>query len=144
MAKNNEAESSSINLLGAGTVVNGDIKTSGDFRIDGTLIGSINSKGRIIIGETGNVEGEIVCRNADISGIVKAKLIISELLKIKASAKINGEVKTNKLAIEPGAVFTGSCNMGETGVKNQKSPPKNETEKIKENIRKDTKGRTIK
>ncbi|MBE9480505.1 MAG: polymer-forming cytoskeletal protein [Bacteroidetes bacterium] len=132
MAKNNINETASRNLLGADTTVKGDIESNGDFRIDGTLIGSISSKGKVVVGSTGNVEGEIKCQNADISGKVKANVTVAELLSLKASAKFSGEVTTGKLAIEPGAKFSGSCNMGETKLSDNKFPLKNEGPKIKE------------
>jgi cytoskeletal protein CcmA (bactofilin family) len=111
MAKNFEQESPSINLVGAGTTIKGDVKSNGDIRIDGTLIGSVSSKGKLVVGTTGNIEGEIVCQNADFSGNIKASVTVSELLSMKATAKLNGDVITNKLAIEPGALFSGSCSM---------------------------------
>ena len=132
MAKNNINETASRNLLGADTTVKGDIESNGDFRIDGTLIGSISSKGKVVVGSTGNVEGEIKCQNADISGKVKANVTVAELLSLKVSAKLSGEVTTGKLAIEPGAKFSGSCNMGETKLSDNKFPLKNEGSKIKE------------
>jgi cytoskeletal protein CcmA (bactofilin family) len=111
MAKNFEQESPSINLVGAGTTIKGDVKSNGDIRIDGTLIGSVSSKGKLVVGATGNIEGEIVCQNADFSGNIKASVTVSELLSMKSTAKLNGDVITNKLAIEPGALFSGSCSM---------------------------------
>jgi cytoskeletal protein CcmA (bactofilin family) len=114
MAKNNSTENSStINFLGAGTFIIGDIKSNGDFRIDGNLKGSINSKGKVVVGTSGKIDGEIICQNADISGDITAKIVVHELLTLKASAKLNGDIFTNKLAIEPGAKFTGTCNMNE-------------------------------
>ena len=112
MAKNSNPDSQSVNLIGAGTTIEGDITTNGDMRIDGTLTGSINVKGKLVIGATGSVEGEIICQNADISGTIKGKIGVSELLSLKASAKLSGDIITNKIAIEPGAAFSGSCSMG--------------------------------
>ncbi|MCD4773441.1 MAG: polymer-forming cytoskeletal protein [Bacteroidales bacterium] len=112
MAKNNIVENQKVNLIENGTKIKGDIESNGDFRIDGTLIGSIKSKGKIVVGTTGSVEGDISCRNADISGKVKAQVNITELLSLKASADISGDIKTAKLSIEPGAKFSGTCNMG--------------------------------
>ena len=114
MAKSMNGEMQSVNMLGAGTTIKGDIQSNGDFRVDGTLVGSIQSKGKIVIGATGNVEGEVVCRNADISGKVKAQINVSELLTLKSTAKISGEITTSKLSIEPGAKFSGTCNMSES------------------------------
>jgi cytoskeletal protein CcmA (bactofilin family) len=103
---------SSINLIGAGTVVEGDIKSSGDIRIDGTVYGSIFTKARVVVGSTGVIEGNINSVNADISGNVKGKTNVSELLFLKSSAKVTGDIVTGKLVVEVGATFTGSCNMG--------------------------------
>lgn len=116
MAKTMNGEVQSVNMLGAGTTIKGDIQSNGDFRIDGTLLGSIHSKGKIVIGETGNVEGEVICRNADISGKVKAQITVSELLTLKATARLAGEITTSKLSIEPGAKFSGTCNMSESNM----------------------------
>lgn len=111
MAKNNESENTSINLIGVGTTITGDIESNGDIRIDGNLKGSLVTKGKVVIGETGSVTGEINCKNADISGKIDGKITVSELLALKLTAKIFGDIITNKLAIEPGAIFTGTCNM---------------------------------
>lgn len=133
MAKSINGEMQSVNMLGAGTTIKGDIQSNGDFRIDGTLIGSINSKGKIVIGTTGNVEGEVTCRNADISGKVKAQVTVSELLTLKATAKISGEIITSKLSIEPGAKFSGTCNMSESASGERvEKPALNETHKERE------------
>lgn len=114
MAKINGPESSpSINFLGNGTTIKGNIKSNGDFRIDGVLNGSINSKGKVVVGPSGRVEGEIVCQNADISGEIHVKIVVHELLTLKSTAILKGDIFTNKLAIDPGAKFTGSCNMND-------------------------------
>ena len=112
MAKNNISEAPSVNIIGAGTSIEGDITTNGDMRIDGSLTGTINVKGKLVVGTSGMVEGEIICQNADISGTIKGKIGIAELLSLKASSKLSGDIITNKISIEPGATFTGSCSMG--------------------------------
>lgn len=121
MVKNRENEVPSINLLGSGTIVKGEIKLIGDFRIDGTFIGTINCKGKVVVGPTGVIDGEIVCQNADFSGEIKATVKVSELLTLKESAKFSGDITTNKLAIEPGAKFSGTCIMDGSDAKT--TPP---------------------
>jgi cytoskeletal protein CcmA (bactofilin family) len=113
MAKINEPEfnANNINLVGLGTEINGDIKSSGDLRIDGILVGNLNVKGKVVVGETGKIKGELVCKNSDISGVVEGKITVEELLSLKSSARINGDIAVGKLAIEPGCKFTGYCNM---------------------------------
>ena len=112
MTKSQEADSSSINLLGAGTVITGEIKANGDIRIDGNLTGSVVSKGKVVIGPTGIVDGDVICQNADVSGKINGNITVAELLVLKQTSNLNGEIKTNKLSIEPGANFSGSCSMG--------------------------------
>lgn len=111
MARNNEVENS-INIIRGGTEINGDINCQGDIRIDGKLVGNLNSDGKVVVGENGVVEGNIRCANATISGGVKVNIIVNELLTLKSTANLVGEINTNKLQIEPGANFSGSCKMG--------------------------------
>ena len=133
MVKNKEEEVPSLNLLSAGTVVKGEIKLSGDFRLDGTFIGTINCKGKVVVGPTGSIEGEIICQNADFSGEVKATVKVAELLTLKETARYTGDITTNKLSIEPGAKFSGNCIMEGTGMKvNVPSPVKQDEFRPKE------------
>jgi cytoskeletal protein CcmA (bactofilin family) len=117
MVKTKETEVPSINLLGSGTTVKGEIRLNGDFRIDGTFIGSINCKGKVVVGPSGVIEGEIVCQNADFSGDIKATVKVAELLTLKESANFSGDITTGKLAIEPGAKFSGTCTMESSGTR---------------------------
>ncbi|MGE5425378.1 MAG: bactofilin family protein [Syntrophothermus sp.] len=118
MAKNKEVEVPSINLLGSGTIIKGDITLNGDFRIDGTFIGSVNCKGKVVVGPSGQINGDIVCQNADFSGLVEATVKVTELLTLKESARFAGDIVTGKLAIEPGAAFSGNCTMDTSGMRN--------------------------
>lgn len=111
MGKNTNYDTNSINTIGQGTIVTGDIVSDGDFRIVGTLKGTIQSKGKIVIGKTGLVEGDIFCKNADVSGKVKGSMKIDELLSLTATSVLEGEVSTGKISIEAGSVFTGQCHM---------------------------------
>ena len=112
MAKNQETEIPAINIIRQGTQITGDITCSGDIRIDGTLKGMLISEGKVVVGASGVIDGEVTCKNADVSGGINAKLVVKELLQLKVTANISGDINTNKLSIEPGANFTGTCNMG--------------------------------
>jgi cytoskeletal protein CcmA (bactofilin family) len=107
-----EIQNQSINIISEGTTIKGDVSASGDTRIDGTLLGNIEAKGRLVIGPQGKVEGEINCNNIEISGYIKGKIIVNELLNMKSSAKIDGDIVAGKLSVEPGSLFTGTCTMG--------------------------------
>ncbi len=121
MARNNEVESPAINIIRKGTEIKGDVTCSGDIRIDGTLKGTLVSQGKVVVGSNGLIDGEVTCKNADISGTIKAKLTVKELLQLKPTANILGDINANKLSIDPGASFTGSCNMGSVvkGIQNE-------------------------
>jgi cytoskeletal protein CcmA (bactofilin family) len=110
--KTSESTATSINLIGNGTTIIGDIKSNGDVRIDGTLKGNLSISGKLVVGPSGNIEGNNICQNADISGEIHGKVTVSELLSLKASAKVLGDIVTGKISIEPNATFTGTCNMG--------------------------------
>jgi cytoskeletal protein CcmA (bactofilin family) len=114
MAKFNEQDNTTINLISNGTDIIGDIKSNGDIRIDGSLTGNLNTKGKVVIGTTGKVKGEVICKNSEVAGILEGKITVGQLLNLKASSKINGEIATSKLSIEPGAVFSGNCKMSDT------------------------------
>jgi cytoskeletal protein CcmA (bactofilin family) len=134
MAKTITSETPTVNMIGKGTSIKGDVRSDGDFRIDGTLLGSIQSTGKIVVGASGSIEGEINCQNADVSGVVKATLKVKELLSLKATSKVFGDVYTGKLAIEPGAVFTGTCNMGDHAQHGPKPEIKDDPAREKEKI----------
>ena len=113
MAKVAEAENTNkINMIGVGTTIEGNISSNENIRFDGILIGNLSTKGKVFIGQTGKVTGEIRCKNCEVEGVIEGKVHIDELLSLRSMSKIYGEIKTSQLAIEPGAILTGKCDMG--------------------------------
>lgn len=117
MAKNGEFDTNTITTISTGTIVNGDITTEGDFRIVGKLIGNIHSTGKVVIGQNGIVEGDIFCQNADFSGSIIGNSDVENLLLLKSTVNVSGNIKTGKLSIESGAQFNGNCTMSNGGSK---------------------------
>lgn len=111
MAKIIETENNVINQIGVGTEIIGDVSTNSDIRFDGVLTGNLKTKGKVVIGETGAVKGEIVCKNSVLEGKVEGKISVLELLTLKATSSLTGDIITRRLAIEPGAKFSGNCSM---------------------------------
>jgi len=109
-----ETPNSSINIISEGTKIKGDIVANGDIRIDGELSGNISAQGRLVVGPKGRVLGEIVCKNIEVSGYIKGKVKAGELLTMKATSNIEGDISAVKLSVEPGSVFTGTCTMGDS------------------------------
>jgi cytoskeletal protein CcmA (bactofilin family) len=118
MAKTQEVEHNRLNVIGEGTSIQGDIQSNGDIRIDGVLKGNLTTQGKLVIGGNGKIQGEIQCKNAELSGSIDGKITVNELLTLKSSATVQGDIITKKLAIEPNAIFTGTCQMdaGQPGV----------------------------
>lgn len=100
-----------LNIINSGTQISGDVNSDGDMRIDGTIKGYLTSKARLVLGPTAIVEGDIRATNIEISGEVNGNIYATELLTIKATAKISGDLVSNKLIIEAGATFNGTCKM---------------------------------
>lgn len=116
------------NQIGTGTKIQGNIESSGDIRFDGQLIGNIKTKGKVVIGSTGDVKGEVVCNSSIVEGKIEGKITVDELLTLNSTASILGDITAKKLAIEPGARFTGNCNMT-SGNGQAKETPKPEEKK---------------
>lgn len=117
MLKNNNMsnnESPARNIIGNGTVIKGEVESNGDIRIDGKVEGILKSNGKIVLGQNGTIEGEIFCKQADLSGKVHGKLFVEELTSMKSTSRVEGELNTKQLYIEIGAIFTGKCEMGKS------------------------------
>lgn len=104
-------ESPARNIIGNGTIIKGEIESNGDIRVDGKLLGTLKSTGKIVLGQNGDIEGDIYCKHADLSGRVKGKLVVEELTSMKSTSHIEGELSTKQLYIEIGAKFIGKCDM---------------------------------
>ncbi len=117
---NGEVATNVFNIIGSGTKITGNIEANGDLRIDGNLEGNLQTAGKLIIGETGFIKGETKVKIADISGKYEGKLIASELVVLRAGSNFTGDLFTNKIIIEEGSVFNGTCTMK----KETNDPPK--------------------
>ena len=128
------AETSGINaasLISAGTTLTGDINSNADLRIDGTLVGNINSTAKVIIGANGSVQGDINGQQADILGKVTGAVKVKELLQLKGSSIITGNIHAGRLQVEPTATFNGECHMNVPVA--EKAPEKSDTKVFEKN-----------
>jgi cytoskeletal protein CcmA (bactofilin family) len=111
ISNNNSTE---LNFIGKGTIIDGSVKTESSIRIDGSIKGTLVCKNTVTLGENGRVEGDVEAVNAIIGGRVKGKIIVGEKLVLEARSSLVGELKAKKLIIDEGAVFDGTANMGIT------------------------------
>lgn len=101
----------SVNLVANSTELKGDLITESDIKFDGVLNGKLETKNKLVLGKDGKIIGEVHCNCAVISGKIEGKIFVKDIIKLEASAQIEGELTTSKLAIEPGAIFNGNCIM---------------------------------
>lgn len=117
------SSSHSLNSLVQGTAVEGKIKATNDIRIDGSIKGDLVCDSKVIIGPSGVVEGTIKCENAVIEGRFEGNMYVKDLLNIRESAKVVGEVSYGKLIVQSGAVISGSYQVaGEKSNGSVKNP----------------------
>ena len=115
ISKDSEIQlSGNFNKLCTGTKITGTIFAATDFRIDGDVDGNIECKGKIVIGDKAKIKGEILSKNMDIHGTVEGTIHIEEILCLKGTAIVSGEIFVRKLIIELGAVFNGTCKVSDS------------------------------
>ena len=107
-----EELSNSSNIIGKGTFVNGSIETFGNIRVEGKVVGDIKTKSKAAFGHSSQVDGSVLAQNAEVAGHITGTIEVTELLVLKATASIDGDIITNKLLVETGASFNGKCKMG--------------------------------
>lgn len=115
----------SQNRISLGTAIEGDIVSEGGFRIDGKLKGSLKTTGKVVIGKEGKITGTLECNSADVQGTFKGTMNVIELLSLKSTAIIDGDVVAGKLLVEPGTEFNGTCTMSKGVKKLNQSTEKN-------------------
>ena len=107
-----EELSNSSNTIGKGTTIEGNLETYGNIRVDGRVVGNIITKSKLVLGQSSYVDGNVLAQNAEVLGEVKGKIEVTDLLTLKPSSVIHGDIVTNKLIVETGAKFNGGCKMG--------------------------------
>jgi cytoskeletal protein CcmA (bactofilin family) len=110
--KNFESAPGGITIIGEGTVIQGDLTSNNDIRIDGTIIGNLHCQSKVLIGKDGVVEGNVVGVDGDFLGRVNGEIKVNGLLQLRGHCHVKGSIFAGKLQVEPSATFNGSCHMG--------------------------------
>jgi cytoskeletal protein CcmA (bactofilin family) len=121
--KNTFESPDKLNRLVEGTKIVGDITTDSNIRVDGEIIGNLNCTGKVVIGETALIKGNLTCSEADVEGSIEGDLNVGALLVLRDKSKVSGNIFTSKIEVHQGAVFLGSCDM--SGNSNNKSNHQN-------------------
>lgn len=101
----------SVTTIAVGTTLNGDLESDSDMRIDGNIIGNVFCKAKVVLGESGIIQGDLHATNADVFGTVNGNVTAKDLACLKAKSTVNGNISTKRLQIEPNSVFNGQCKM---------------------------------
>jgi len=101
----------SISRISSGTIIKGEILSPYDIRIDGTFEGKVQTKGRVVVGETAFIKGDIICENIDLWGKVDGNLFVKDTLSLMEGCSVNGNLNVKRLAVELGSIFNGNCRM---------------------------------
>lgn len=101
----------SVSIISAGVKITGDIEAEHDMRIDGSIVGNVYCKGKVVLGAMSEIVGDLQAANADVFGTVNGNVFTKELLCLKSKCFINGNISVGRLDIEPEAEFNGQCTM---------------------------------
>ena len=118
------SSASGLNSLVSGTHIEGTITAPGDIRIEGTLEGDLDCQAKVIIGPSGKVTGKVNCRTAMIEGKFDGTLSVIELLEVRETAQVEGDVTYGKLKIDAGAVLLGTIKMSGNSSSGGSAQPK--------------------
>lgn len=104
---------SSLNCVVAkGTKIEGQFKSVENIRLDGTVVGDVSCNQKLVLGESGRVEGKIDTNDAVIMGHVVGELIVEGILHLNSTANIEGDITAKKMIVEEGARYNGACKIG--------------------------------
>ena len=105
------ADETKISTIAYGAEITGEITANGNFRVEGKIKGNITISGKLVVDDSGVIEGNVTCKSSLISGKVDGQIVVEDLLELKHTAVFHGDIVAAKLSIEEGAVFSGTCNM---------------------------------
>ena len=101
-----------INRIVEGTVIEGVIRSESNLRIDGEFTGELITKGRLVVGPKGKVQGTVHCLCCDVEGTLEGEVTVLELLAMKSTSTVQGDLYYGQLSVEAGAKALGTFRMG--------------------------------
>lgn len=114
-------------IIASGTEIHGNIESKGDIRVDGTLVGNLSTSSKVLVGPSGHVKGDVTSTQAEVLGQITGNIYVSELLVLKGSCEVNGNIHTGQLQVDSTASFNGECHMGALSANTNVVPLKSES-----------------
>ena len=121
MKKKNQFVQGAHTVIGEGTIIDGNVTVPGSVRIDGIVNGQVLAEAAIVVGENGNISGDLSGSDASIGGIVTGNVDVTGKVELVGKAKLQGDIHTSAISIEETALFQGNCNMNPSASQEQKN-----------------------
>lgn len=104
-----------VSIIGQGTMVTGEIRSTGTIRVEGAVSGKIQSDDSIVIHESGRVKADLSAGQVIISGEVHGNVVAQDRLEITSTGRVLGDITAPRIAIAEGVLFEGKCTMKAPG-----------------------------
>ena len=111
ITKTVEQNVNDVSRIAQGAAIRGDFYSAADIRVDGQVDGTLCSEGKVVVGETARLSGKMFCTNVDFWGKMDGDIFVKDLLSLKSSAVVNGNIHVRKIQVEMGAQINGSFKM---------------------------------
>jgi cytoskeletal protein CcmA (bactofilin family) len=121
--RSDSGSENALNIIGKGTVINGNVTAGGDMRVEGRITGTVICKAKLVLSPDGVIEGNIDAQQATLAGDVKGTVVARQLLQIMETGKVLGDIVTEKLIVQLGAFFSGNCRMGKVEARQEVNQP---------------------
>jgi cytoskeletal protein CcmA (bactofilin family) len=111
-----------LSIIGIGMRVVGDITADGVVKIEGTVVGTVRALRQVLVGKGGEVEGDVISREAIIGGEVRGSIRADERIEIQSTSVVHGDVAAKRLLVQEGGEINGVVRMGESAVEEEAAP----------------------
>ena len=110
---------SDLNIIASGTIIEGNVSSTGNIRLEGKVKGKVECGAVFTLGEEGIVEGDVVASDAIVGGQITGSISVTNKVTLESNSKFSGELKCARLSIDEGAVFEGKSSMGKNDLKHK-------------------------
>ncbi|MDA0990806.1 MAG: polymer-forming cytoskeletal protein [Verrucomicrobia bacterium] len=110
-----DANSANKTMIADDIEIVGSIKSAGDIELACKLSGDLNCGGKATIGKSAVIKGNIAADSTSIQGQVNGNINVKDRIELKASARINGDIRAKRLTVEDGATFVGKSEVNPAG-----------------------------
>lgn len=102
-----------LSIIGTGMRVVGDIMAEGVVKVEGVVVGTVRAGRQVLVAKGGEVEGDIITREAIVGGEVRGSIQADERVEVQATSVVHGDIATRRLFVQEGGEINGVLRMGE-------------------------------